>query len=188
MTVRAGMANPLLKLRNLCQVGTADYSVGTVSYWTDQQLQDLLDEYRDDLYWLGLDAQRTVGSGGTALTLDYYFPAGDYEEGTAQFKVQNVAGAAIAPDSIEYTRGHLQFTADQKGSAYYLTARRFDLNAAAARVWKAKAANVAAYYDFSADGQSMSRSQLQKQYLEMARQLGAQARPLTVRLMRSDDA
>ena len=60
--------------------------------------------------------------------------------------------------------------------AGYLDRRDGDLWAAAADVWEEKAAGVAAAYDFSADGHSLSRSQLPTQYLRQATMCRSRAR------------
>lgn len=185
MTARTGMANPILHLREMAQAGTSDYTLGTVNYFTDQHLQDVLDQYRCDLYRVPLEDQSTYDGSGTAKYFDYYFEGGCYEEGTAQFIVATSIGSAVTPTTIEYQQGHMSFgTVNQMGTAYYLTARWFDLNAVAAHVWRQKAASVAMAYDFNADGQSMSRSQLKKHYQEMASLYASQARPMTATMVR----
>lgn len=183
----SGMANPILKLRELTNVGTADYTLGTVTYWTDDLLQGVLDRYRTDIFSERLEAVSTLRA-GTVYYYDYYATPREYEQGTAQFRVTDAAGNAITPDTINYEAAHVSFgTVNQLGSAYYLTARAYDLNAAAATVWRAKAANVSAYYDFSADGHSMSRSQMVKQFQEMAQLYASQAMPVSVTMRRGDE-
>lgn len=183
---RTGMTNVIAYLRQLTSVGTSDYSIAGVSFWTDDQLQNLLDRNREDVFSERLEAVPTE-TGGTTYYYDYYCTPAIYEEGTAAFQVTNSLGNAQSPDSINYQMGHISFgTVDQGGSAYYLSARRFDINRAAAELFRAKAANVAAYYDFSADGHSMSRSQMVKHFQEMARMYASQAKPLTVQMRRGD--
>lgn len=182
---RSGLANVILKLRQLTNTGTADYSVASTTYWTDDQLQTVLDQYREDILSESLERIPTV-SGGTPFYYDYYCTPREYEQGTAVFQVTDAGGTAKTP-TVNYEMGHLSFgTVDQHGSAYYLTARAYDLNAAAAHVWRSKAAYVAGAYDFTADGHSMSRSQMVKQYKEMAALYASQAKPMSAQLMRSD--
>ena len=183
---RTGMSNPIIKLRSLTEAGSADYTVNAVTYWTDDQLQTVLDTYRTDVFSETLEPVITYDGSGTANYYDYFCIPGDYEEGTAQFRVTTSLGSAVTP-TINYQAGHLSFGAvNQAGTAYYLTARRFDISAAAADVWRRKAAHVAEAYDFSADGQSMSRSQMKKHFSEMAQMYSGQAQPSTARLTRDD--
>lgn len=182
---RTGMANPILKLRQLAAAGTADYALAGVTFWTDDQLQSILDQHREDIFSQRLEIVPTV-TGGTTHYYDYYCTPGDYEQGTAAFQVTDSLGNAVTP-TINYEAGHLSFgTTDQGGTVYYLTGRMFDMSAAAAHVWRSKAAHVADAYDFSADGHSMSRSQMQRQYLEMANVYAGQAKITNVQMVRGD--
>jgi len=86
------------------------------------------------------------------------------------FYVQDGTGAvqgtsAYTPD---YRRGVVQFAADTSGTTYYLTGRSYDLDAAAADVWRRKASHYASSFDFSTDNHSVTRSQVYAHCLEMA--------------------
>lgn len=187
MAARAGMANPILKLRNLAQVGTSDYTISGTAYWDDNQLQTVLDEHRIDIFQVAMRAQATQDGSGTVKYFDYFFDSGDWEEGTPTFICATSLGSAVAP-TLNYQSGHASFgTVNQLGTAYYYSGRRFDMFGAAADVWRRKAGNVSAYYTFSADGQTMNRSDLQKNYLEMARYFDSQSAPLTVQVYRGDE-
>lgn len=187
---RTGNANPIQRLRALTQTGLTDFTVGIVSYFSDDHLQQFLDQNRADLFREPLSVVVSYDGSGTARYYDYYFQPGEYEEGTAAFIVATSIGSAIAGSAmtIDYQAGHISFgTVNQGGTVYYLTARKYDINAAAAAIWRQKAAYAASGYDFSADGQSMSRSQLFKHYNQMAQMYEAQSAPLTVRMVRSDN-
>lgn len=182
---RTGMANPILKLRQLANAGTADYALAGVTFWSDDQLQTILDQHREDIFSQQLESVSTV-SGGTSYSYDYYSTPGDYEEGTPFFQVTDSQGNAVTP-VVNYGIGHMSFgTVSQGGTVYYLTGRSFDINAAAAHVWKSKASHVADAYDFSVDGHSMNRSQLSKQYMEMAKLYSSQAKVQSVQMVRGD--
>jgi hypothetical protein len=190
MAVRTGMANTITRLRGMTNAGIADFTVGAVSWFSDSQLQQILDTHRVDVYREPLTDQVTYDSGGTARYYNYYFAPGEYEEGTAAFIVATARGSALAGTvmNIDYQAGHISFgTVSQGGTAYYLTARRYDINAAAADVWRQKAAAVACRYDFASDGQSMHRSQMYAQFMQMAAIYDAQAEPLRVTMVRSDN-
>lgn len=190
MAVRAGMANLILELRSMVNAGTADYSVSGVSYWTDQQLQDRLDRFRVDLNRAPLryDSEYV---GGTAYYHDYYAPLGNLEEagsGTIHWQVEDGDGnaAGTATYAADYIAGLIRFTNDQGGSAYYLRGRSYNLKRAASSIWREKAGSVAAYYSFSADGQSFSRSHWFEHCLSMADNYEADSGIQTTRLIRND--
>ena len=165
MTARTGMADLILETRSLCEAGTADYSLGTVTYWTDNQLQDIADrhvtKYDDELMLM----VPTRKSGGYAYT-DYYIGKRWIEQeagGTTLFKVMNSAGSAIgtALYSVDYNQGKVTFATDQASViTYTVTCAAYDLYAVAAEVWQKKAAHYASAYDFSTDNHSVKRSQL----------------------------
>lgn len=166
--------------------GTADYTISGQTYWSDDQLQTVLDQHREDVFSEALEAVPTV-RGGTTYWYDYYCTPAVYEEGTATFQVTDALGNAVTP-TVNYQMGHLSFgTVSQGGTAYYLTARKYDLNGAAAQVWNDKASYVSSAYDFSADGHSMSRSQLSKQYREMAAQYARKAKVTSITMRRGDE-
>lgn len=58
---------------------------------------------------------------------------------------------------------------------------RYDLHAAAGRIWEEKATGNAHLYDFSADGGRYNRSQIFEQALRMARYHNARRAPKTIR-------
>lgn len=171
---RSGMTALLTELRTLAEAGTADYSLGSTSYWSDDQLQDVLDSHRTDVVFEYLGVLPTVGVGGTTLYNDYRSKYGNLEAttgGTAIMYLQDSTGAFIGTANYtpDYRRGQFQFSADQRGTVYYMTGRSYDLNAAAAEIWRKKAAHYApSSFDFSTDNHSISRSQVYAHCKEMA--------------------
>ncbi len=173
MTARTTLAPLIQRVRELAATGTADYSVGTVPYWSDEQIQAVLDRNRVDFADNPLAPLKETDSGGTVRYFTHMASYRNLEEsqgGTAILYVRNSAGAraGTAAYSVDYPSGRVTFTADTAGTAYYLTGRSYDPYAAAAEIWRQKAADVAERFDFSADGASFKASQLRTSYLENA--------------------
>jgi hypothetical protein len=174
MTARTGLTNLITELRGLCEAGTADYSIANASYWTDDHLQDVLDLHRLDVVFQQLQPQPTYGTtNGTLIYNTYKSSYGYYEAttgGTAVFYVQDGTGAVQSASTYtpDYRRGVVTFAADTSGTTYYVTGRSYDLDAAAADVWRRKASHYASSFDFSTDNHSISRSQLYQHAMEMA--------------------
>lgn len=172
---RSGMANLITELRGLTEAGTADYTVGAATYWDDGQLQNILDIYRIDYIHAPLIPYPVVGTSGTSLYYEYRFNAGYFEQttgGTAILYLQNGTGTQMGTSlwSADYRRGVFTFSADQMGTAYYITGRSYDLNAAAAAVWRKKAAHYApTSFNFSTDNHSISRSQVYDHAIDMVK-------------------
>lgn len=171
---RTGMASLITELRGMTEAGTAEYTVAGSSYWTDNQLQDVLDLHREDVIFEQLQMYPVHVAGGSLSYKDFRSSYGFYEAttgGTSIFYVQDSTGSAIGTANYtpDYRRGQLEFSSDQAGTVYYLTGRSYDLHAAAADVWRKKAAHYApTSFDFSTDNHSIKRSLVYDHCLQMA--------------------
>ena len=168
------MASIITELRGMTEAGTADYTISSTTYWTDNQLQDVLDTNREDIIFSRLEMYPVQVAGGSLSWQDYRSHY-DYLEattgGTSILYLQDSTGAAIgtANYTTDERRGQFQFSSDQAGSVYYMTGRSYDLNSAAADIWRKKAAHYAlTSFDFSTDNHTISRSQVYKHALQMA--------------------
>lgn len=171
-TARAGLVDLITELRSLGSVGSNDFEVDGFPQFTDGKLQGILDLYRRDHYREPLAPAETY-EGGSVVYKDYYTGVGYLEQttgGTAIFILEHAAGTAVgtANYTMDYLRGKATFSADTGGSAFYWYGRSYDLNRAAAEVWRRKAAYYAAQFDFSTDNHSVKRSTLAKQCREQA--------------------
>lgn len=187
MTARTGMSVLITTLRGMTNAGSADYTIAGSAYWTDDQLQTVLDHHRQDVY----DAPTfpiAQNVSGTGIYKIYDTGLEYLEQGTAAFYLKDSAGSTVgtAGYTMDYERGIATFTADQKGSAYYATAASYNVNAAAADVWKRKAAQVANMVSFTADGVHVSKSDMIKNCLEMAKYYSGQAGVMTATMTRGD--
>jgi hypothetical protein len=170
--VRSTLADLIARLRGMVNAGLADYTINSQPFWTNAHLQEVLDRYRQDVYRAPLTPTQTY-AGGSVEYRHYYADAENLEAtsgGTAIFYLQDAAGSAIgtALYSMDYARGHAEFVADTGGSAYYWTGRVFDLNRAAADVWRQKAAHYADRFSFQTDNHRVQLGDLQKQALAQA--------------------
>jgi hypothetical protein len=187
MTARSTMTDLILSLRGMTSAGTADYSIVGVAFWSDDQLQMVLDRHRLHVYHEPLDVVQNWDGGGSVSYTDYYSGRQNLE---ADAFLEDSLGADVgtALYTADYNTGRFVFAADTAGTAYYLTGKAYDLNGAAADVWRQKAAHLAASgsFDWSSDNMSMKRSQQVAQAREMAAWYAAFAWPVTVTLTRSD--
>lgn len=193
MTARTGLTNLISDLRSMTNAGSADYTIAGAAYWTDDQLQVILDNNRTEVVRDELSHIEEYNSGGTLITTRYYSRYGNLESttgGTAVFYLQNSAGSIVGTASYtpDYRRGEIIFAADTAGSAYYLTGRSYDLNAAAADVWERKAAQSAGgAFSWSTDNMSVNKTALRKEMLEMGRYYRQLAGPKVTELRRGDE-
>lgn len=163
---RSGLSALIEELRGMTEAGTADYTVGSTSYWPDNAIQDILDNHRQDLRFVQLQGYSNVGAGGTLTWFEHKAPLGYLEQttgGTAILYLQDSSGATLGTAlwNADYRRGIFTFVNDTAGTVIYMTGRTYDLNAAAAEMWQKKAAHYApTTFDFSTDNHSIKRSQI----------------------------
>ena len=171
MTARTGMANIISTFRGMTNAGTADYTGGTATYWTDDQLQDVLDKHRSDFYHREMQSVGEYSTAGAVVTTRYYLGSFNVESGTAVFYIQNAEGTTLTETTdytIDYSLGLVTFVSNTSGLDYFATYRSYDLNRAAAEVWRMKAAHYASFFNFSTHGHSIHKGELRKYALEMA--------------------
>lgn len=171
---RTGLVTLRDELRLMCEAGSADYSVGSISYWSENALDTMLDRHRTDILRERLVPIEKYVGGGTIEYHDYYSAFGPFEEttgGTAIFYIQDSIGNTQGSSgyTIDYQRGLVSFTADTLGSVMLLTGRTYDMNGAAADLWRAKASHYAMSFSFSADGANLQRAQLHDHCVERAK-------------------
>jgi len=169
MAARTGLADYITEIRQSAEIGKEDYTLGTVTYWSDNHIQTYLDRYREDLYRVEIKPVSQY-EGGSLVYKKYYCPYRYLEEGTDVFEIEDQAGDPVgtALYSVDYAKGIVTFASDTGGSAYFLTGYAHNLNMAIAKIWSLKASHYAGRVDFSTDNHSIKASQYQKHCVEMA--------------------
>jgi len=191
MTVRSGMENLIVRLRGMTEAGESDYSLAGVTYWTGEQVQDVLDRHRTDIVREPLTAEPEFVAVSDQETHNYYTGHRNLEEaasGTPVWDIEDGTGASLgtAAYTVNYEAGHIRVAADTLGASYYLTARAYNLNRAAAAMWEMKASHAVKGYDFSADGATFHRSQVYDHCMKMAQHYKGMGGMRVGRLFRDD--
>ena len=191
---RTTMADIITELRGMANAGTADYTITSTTYWSDDQLQSILDRNRMDVHQELLHSEQKWVGAADAEYYDYYSAYDWFEQtdgGTAIFVIEDAIGTDVgtALYTADYQAGRVTFVSDTGGADYYLSGRIYDLNGAAADVWRKKAVQVAASssgFDWSTDNMSMKRSQQVSQARDMVGYYEGQAWPKTAVMYRGD--
>ena len=170
---RSGMSGLIQELRGLTDATLGQWTNGTTNYWDNDQMQVILDHHRTSVQFEELERVPKYVSGGSVQYLEYRSRYRHFEQttgGTAVFIVEDSTGADVGTASYtpDYANGVITFAANTLGTVYYLTGYAYDLHAAAADLWRAKASHYALAYDIRTDNQGLSRSQMMKHCLEMA--------------------
>jgi hypothetical protein len=176
MALRSTMATLITRVRQL-----ANDPTGASQQFADTDIQDILDESRQDVYNFPLKAQPTF-SGATILYLDYLSDVGGWEDGMV---LRQYLTVAVTPSLIEPIAGHFQFAASTF-PPIYLSGRLFDVYRAAADVLERWSARYATQFDFTSDSQSFHVSQASKQLLALAKTYRMKQRPGTITFSRGD--
>lgn len=177
---RSGMYDLILRVRNLTDTaGTAGTAI-----WTDEEIEDTLDDHKYRVHREELEREKTYLTNTTYEYKIFHSRFRDFEQGTACFQVADSAGSArvLTTDyTADYQRGVVTTVADQAGTTLYLTGWSYDLNGAAADLWRMRAGKVSSYYSVDMDGHRLSRSDWFKHCSEMAEMYDRRSRPVTVR-------
>lgn len=174
MSARTTLTDLIDTLRGLTDAGTLDWSQGTAQFWDGDHMQAVLDRHRVDVEREPLRPVPALTGGGTIEYRNYYSQFKNWEQtdgGTAVLIVEDSIGNDIgtASYSVDYPRGVVVFAADTAGTPYYLTGRTYDLDAAAAEIWRSKASHYATTaIDFSTDNMRINRSQIVDHCFKMA--------------------
>ena len=190
---RAGMADLIAELRGLGNASTNDFEIAGVTYWTDDQLEAVLDGTRVDFVRVAL-APETDYSGTTAVYTRYRIPYRWVElpaSGTDAWKIEDGDGNVIDPAtySVNWRTQTVSFSTDQGGEVRTLTGRAFDLYRAAANVWRRKAAWAAPRFDIRERVDlELKRTQVYEHCLRQAAYFEALAGPISVQMVRGDEA
>lgn len=198
MPVRGTMAQLIARTRLLI----ADTS-GSPNF-ADQDIQDTLDEVRDDVRYELLTAAPSIvnaastGNIAKIIWADYYSQFQWWETDLVlEGNTPNVGSwLVLTPTSSDYITGHWMFESNvftsgtvpgQYPPVYIAYGKTYDLYLAASRlleVWAAQLASTA--FDFSQDGFSARASQIVAGKLNLARLYKQRARVKTIRVTRND--
>jgi hypothetical protein len=180
--VRQGMWPYITQVRALTGAGTSEYTVGDLTFWSDDDIQRTLDQNANYFVNSPLMWQPITATGGTLTYLTAqaaysYLEAAPGTVNTSRLIIRDGAGSAVGTSSytIDYQAGRITFGSDQGGTAYYLSGYTYDVYDAAADIWLERIAHFNEWYDFSADNQTFNRSQAWEHAMKMEKLMRAKA-------------
>ena len=154
----------LQQLRELTGVGPDEYTIGDVTYWTDDQLTEVLARY---------SIQVVDGACQEINPAQWQVLSSGQFDSEAAFTIEDSADEEIEAEGISID-GVVSFAEDQNGPLYY-TGLVYDLHGAAAYVLYAQAGYLSKAYDVEMDGQSLKRSQMRDSVMARAEEEANQA-------------
>jgi len=133
MATRAGIDYIIDEVRRITGAGTAEYSLvdqagATVTYYTDEQIERILDSRRIRMARHQVLYEPELNTGGTTIYQHAKVGFAWVEDETAggadnNMKITDNVGSVIGTASYTFSAedGYISFTADQVGSARYVT-------------------------------------------------------------------
>jgi len=178
MAARNTMATQIGRVRDL--IGDP---AGTTQVWSDDQIQGVLDEGREDVTNRSLVPKPTF-SGSSIQYLDYYsgVGAGSWEDGMVLKQYETVI---VTPSLIEPIVGHFQFSANVFPPVF-ITGKNYDIYRAAADLLERYAAQWVLRVDMVVDGQNIKRSQAADALQKLAKTFRAKQRIRSIHMVRTD--
>lgn len=187
---RAGMDTLIKQLRRLSSAGTAEYTIGSETYFTDDHLQDILDRYRTLHRRVALYPLPAY-TGGAYLYVEYPLPRGlrwlESDAADSGWALRDSAGAVAPAYTVNYEAQVITFAADTGGTTYYLDARSYDLYRAAAETWQFKAGFRAEAVNWQSDNHHVEAALEYEHCVEMAKHYRMLAGISVSRLVRRDE-
>jgi hypothetical protein len=178
MAVRGTMAALILRVRLLIN---DTLPLGSGQVFVDQDIQDVLDAGRMDLFNEPLKPLPTF-SGSTIQYLNYFSDWTDWE---TDYVLKQYLTITVTPSSTEPITGAFNFSASTLPPVY-ITGKSFDIYRAAADLLQRWAAKWVLLYSVSVDGQSLQRAQAHRALTDLAKMYRLQQRAVTVSLIRTD--
>lgn len=204
MPLRSSMAQLITRVRLLISDPNPPPSGGSLQF-QDQDVQDTLDESRDDLRYEPLLIAPTIvntastGNQPQTIFVNYYSKFQWWEQDAV---VQGYSGGqawvVLTPSQADYITGRwwfesasLEFTAPTVPGQLppvFATGKVYDVYAAAADLLEMWAGALASAYAISANGKSLHREQMGQARLKLAEVYRRKAKPRVAKLVRSDVA
>lgn len=157
---------------------------GASQQFTDDNIQDFLDETREDVQYEVLDAKPTFTTTGL-LWNDYYSTYEHWEQGETLIWSNFATLTPITPTIADRIIGHWAF--NNQLPPVMIAGKAFDLWNVAANLLEMRAAGQAFnLFNMTIDGRNLQLNQIVQSWLTLAKQYRSRARPRVVRIVRDD--
>jgi hypothetical protein len=142
--------------------------------WTDDEVQAVLDRFREERRYVPLRPLPTLGPGGAVSYLEYEAEEGDLEEG----ELLNASYEPLSPSSADWLSGRFSF-ASHIPPPVLMKAWHYDVYGAAAEICRMQAARYKDGLRVEAVGAELDQEKAFEALMDLARALEAR-RPARV--------
>lgn len=181
MAVRASMSALIHRMRQMTNL------LGTrATIISDDDIQELLDEYRDEYRLAVLEPIDSILPGGKVEWKNWYTPVGGYWEANSVFQSGH-NWEYLVPTESDNQRGRWTFE-EHQNSGVFITGFVYDVYASAADLCDRLSTAELHHFDSSdsTSGMNFRRSQVLQNYQAMATRYRAQAKVRYATMLRSD--
>ena len=147
MAIRPEMTALVTRLRSITSAATDDVFNG-VTYWTDEQLQDILDAHTLGVQDLPLSEGALYTNGVLDWQKQTYHLARGYDV-ASDVTILDSLGVVVT-GTVNTQSKAVSLTAGSQGTQYYVRATVYDMYEAAAEVWSLKASQRSDYVRWKA--------------------------------------
>jgi hypothetical protein len=171
------------EVRRLTGASTAEYTVGTVSYYTDDHIERILDSRRVRMARIPVEYEYeldSVAGDGSQAYLHATVPFAWLEDtsgGTSGFVLSNGQGSLLAGSifTLSPEDGYIEFSSDRGGTTFYASGWVHDPYQAAVDVLTSWASELSRQVDWVSDNMRVNRSQKAKSLREQINVLNKMA-------------
>lgn len=154
---------------------------GSGQIWTDDQIQDVMDESRADTKNQVMIPKPTF-TGSTIQYLDYYTELGGWED---DWIIKQYLINQVTPATSEPIAGHWTFSTTTL-PPLYISGKLFDVYRSAADLLERQAAQWVLSYSMSVDGQNLQRGQVTTALQNLAKTYRMKQRAVAIHVTRTD--
>jgi hypothetical protein len=173
---RSSMAALITRVRDLI-----NDPAGVSQIWTDDQIQNVMDESRFDIVNEMMVPKPTYIT-GQILFENYYTPVANWED---DYVIKQYLYNPVTPNTLEPIAGHFGFNQTTL-PPLYITGKRYDIYRAAADLLERWAAKSLQQFAFSSDGQSFQPQQVVDNINKLVKLYRQKQQPRTISMTRSD--
>lgn len=156
---------------------------GAEQVFSDQDVQDALDEYRSEVRYAPLEPQYEYAEGGAVSVRVYDAGVGHWEQDARLY--DSTYRDVTAEATADYTRGRWTFP-ETRWPTVMVVGCFYDPYGAAADLLDQWAAKLKLEFSFSSDGQSFQRGEKIAHLAAVARTYRAKQQPATAAMLRPD--
>ena len=196
MTVRNTLSGLILRMRSYGEAAEGEASVNGVKYWTDLQLQELLDDNRT-LAWdvplvtvsyaAGKDASGTITRKYFYTIPDSVSPWIEEKESPDSILVDS-SGIIVDTGNFTLHGKEVRITGGNTPPTLYLRANTFNLYAAVSDLWLVKSSHRAFLINLKGGGYTLQEDQHWQHCISMHKYFNQRSGIKVARIVRGDHA